>query len=74
MAQEPALKVVQLVYRQKPHEGDSKDYEFSRQTMLDHWAAGVADVKRYLDQNMADARPGRTAVVDPGLGRETVST
>src|SRR5262249_9405194 len=41
LARENAVTVVQLIYRQKPYEGHSKDYEFSRQTMLDHWASGV---------------------------------
>ena len=32
--------IVQLVYRSPTYEGQSKDYEFSRRTMLDHWRAG----------------------------------
>jgi NTE family protein len=54
LAHEAAVTVIQLVYRQKPYEGGTRDYEFSRQSMLDHWAAGVDNVERYL------ARPGRS--------------
>ena len=32
--------VIQLIYRSKDHEGGSKDYEFSRRSMEDHWTAG----------------------------------
>ena len=39
---------MQLIYRSKIYEGSSKDYEFSRATMLEHWASGHADVERTL--------------------------
>ena len=47
-ARESAVTVVQLIYRKQPYEGGSKDFEFSRQTMTEHWASGVADVERTL--------------------------
>ena len=31
--------LIQLIYRAKNYEGDSKDYEFSRLSMVDHWRA-----------------------------------
>lgn len=45
---ESAVTVVQLIYRDKPYEGGSKDYEFSRRTMLDHWQAGLDDARRTM--------------------------
>jgi NTE family protein len=69
LAKEPAVTVVQLVYRRKPYEGASRDYEFSRQTMLEHWAAGVGDVRRGMaeHQRMEKARArGESSVIDPG--------
>jgi NTE family protein len=42
------LTVMQLIYRRKTYEGNSKDYEFSRATMLEHWDAGRNDVRRSL--------------------------
>jgi NTE family protein len=43
---DPAVyNVVQLIYRSPSYEGQSKDYEFSRQTMEEHWAAGRRDAK-----------------------------
>lgn len=45
-AVDPALyNIVQLIYRSPTYEGQSKDYEFSRKTMQDHWAAGYRDAK-----------------------------
>jgi NTE family protein len=38
-----AANIVQLIYRPKGYEGDSKDYEFSRRSMEEHWRAGYQD-------------------------------
>lgn len=43
-AQENTVTVVHLIYRQKNYHGLSKDYDFSRLNMLEHWAAGEHDV------------------------------
>lgn len=48
-ARESAIAIVHLIYREKVYERNAKDYEFSRLTMQEHWAAGVADVRRTLD-------------------------
>jgi NTE family protein len=39
---------VQLIYRAKGYEGDSKDYEFSRRSMEEHWRAGYHDAVHAL--------------------------
>ena len=46
---ESAVDVVHLIYRSKHYESQSKDYEFSRASMLEHWAAGLADTQATLD-------------------------
>lgn len=43
-----AFNIVQLVYHSPTYEGESKDYEFSRQTMEDHWRTGYDDAQRTL--------------------------
>ncbi|HEY2559300.1 MAG TPA: patatin-like phospholipase family protein [Caldimonas sp.] len=43
-----AVSVVHLIYRSKHYESQSKDYEFSRASMQEHWAAGMADTARTL--------------------------
>ncbi len=40
--------IVHLIYRTQDYEGDSKDFEFSRLTMEEHWRAGYNDAKRTL--------------------------
>jgi NTE family protein len=48
-ASDPAVyNIVQLIYRSPTYEGQSKDYEFSRQTMEDHWRAGYRDAMTTL--------------------------
>jgi NTE family protein len=49
--------LVQLIYRAKQYEGDSKDYEFSRLSMEDHWRAGYYDTVRTLRHPEVLARP-----------------
>ncbi len=42
------VTIVHLSHRRAAYERHSKDYEFSRATMEDHWKAGGADVKTTL--------------------------
>nr|WP_315380027.1 patatin-like phospholipase family protein [uncultured Sphingomonas sp.] len=61
------VNIVQLIYRAKLWEGDSRDYEFSTRTMREHWEAGriaVANTmanSRLIAQNILD---GDTAAFD----------
>ncbi len=47
-ADEKVCNIVQLIYDAKNYEGIAKDYEFSRRTMEEHWAAGYEDVVRAI--------------------------
>jgi NTE family protein len=49
--------LVHLIYRSKQYEGDSKDYEFSRLSMRDHWRAGYNDTVRTLRHPAVLERP-----------------
>ena len=49
--------LVHLIYRAKQYEGDSKDYEFSRRSMMEHWRAGYNDTVRTLRHPEALSRP-----------------
>lgn len=40
-----AINVVHLIYRNKPYEGHYKDYEFSADTMREHWQSGFDDIR-----------------------------
>jgi NTE family protein len=43
-----SFSIVQLVYQQRAHEGEAKDYEFSPTSMREHWAVGYEDTARSL--------------------------
>src|SRR3974390_631390 len=47
-ADEKVYNLITLIYRAKNYEGCSKDYEFSRRTMEEHWTAGYNDAVRTL--------------------------
>ena len=49
--------IVQLIYQSPVHELDSKDYNFSRAAMQDHWARGLADGQRTLERKQIFQRP-----------------
>ena len=52
-----AYTIVQLIYRSRDYEGDSKDFEFSRQSMEDHWRSGIEDTARTLRHPEVLKRP-----------------
>jgi NTE family protein len=43
--------VIHLIYQDKEWEGLSKDYEFSPQSMHEHWASGLLDIQQTLDHD-----------------------
>ena len=45
---ETGVDVVHLIYRSKHYESQSKDYEFSRLSMQEHWDSGRADMAHTL--------------------------
>jgi NTE family protein len=60
LAQEADTKVyniIQLIYHARNYEGASKDYEFSRRTMEEHWKTGYDDMARTLRHPEVLQRP-----------------
>ena len=57
VADRRVYQIVHLIYRSRKYEGQSKDYEFSRASMSDHWTAGYNDAMRTLRHPEALARP-----------------
>jgi NTE family protein len=49
--------IVHLIYRAKNYEGHSKDYDFSRASMQEHWRAGYHDAIRTLRHPQVLERP-----------------
>jgi predicted acylesterase/phospholipase RssA len=49
--------IVHLIYRARHYEGHSKDYDFSRASMQEHWRAGYYDTIRTLRHPEVIERP-----------------
>lgn len=56
-ADEKVYNIVHLIYHSKAYEGASKDYEFSRRTMEEHWKSGYDDAVRSLGRPEVFRRP-----------------
>jgi NTE family protein len=56
-AERKVYNIVHLIYRAKNYEGHSKDYEFSRLSMQEHWGAGYHDARRTLRHPEVLKRP-----------------
>ena len=82
-ADEKVYNIIHLIYHAKNYEGTSKDYEFSRRTMEEHWKAGYNDTVRTLRHPEVLQRPekprrrlhlrsraGRTRIVPARHGRD----
>jgi NTE family protein len=57
VASDKVYNIIHLIYRAENYEGHSKDYEFSRLSMQDHWRAGYHDALRTLRHPEVLARP-----------------
>jgi NTE family protein len=57
VASDKVYNIIHLIYRAQNYEGHSKDYEFSRLSMQDHWLAGYHDAVRTLRHPEVLARP-----------------
>ena len=51
------FNIVHLIYHARNYEGTSKDYEFSRRTMEEHWKSGFEDAVRSLRHPEVLQRP-----------------
>jgi NTE family protein len=71
LADMPEVTILQLIYQQKLYEGEAKDYEFSRTSMLDHWRSGYEDTRRTLDRkDWLAIPPEGTGIVTHDIHRE----
>jgi NTE family protein len=74
-ASEKMFNVVHLIYKEKAWDSHHKDYEFSALSMRDHWASGLADIRRTLAHPdwLAPPEPLQTTVTHD-VHRERKST
>ena len=57
IADHKVYNLIQLIYHAKNYEGTSKDYEFSRLTMEEHWKSGYNAAVRTLRHPEVLQRP-----------------
>jgi NTE family protein len=57
VADRKVFNIIHLIYRAGNCEGHSKDYEFSRASMEEHWRAGYHDARRTLRHPEVLERP-----------------
>ena len=57
VADRKVYNVVHLIYRAGNYEGHSKDFEFSRTSMDEHWRVGYDDAVRTLRHHEVLERP-----------------
>jgi NTE family protein len=59
----PGVDVMHLIYRSKRYESQSKDYEFSRISVDEHWASGLADMNYSLqDPRWVNRQPNADGI------------
>ncbi len=56
-ADDKVYNIIQMIYQARIYEGASKDYEFSRRTMEEHWKSGYSDMTRTLSYPEVLQRP-----------------
>jgi NTE family protein len=56
-ADRKVFNIIHLIYRARGYEGHSKDYEFSRMSMEEHWRGGYHDARRILRHREVLERP-----------------
>ncbi|MDI1265437.1 MAG: DUF3734 domain-containing protein [bacterium] len=71
-SKENTVTVVHLIYKSKNYESSSKDYDFSRVAMVEHWNAGARDVHLSMRHKEWLERPqsGETMVTYDLAGEE----
>lgn len=71
MIDESAVNIVHLIYRTRTWESGARDFEFSRSTMLDHWAQGRAAVAAVIAKGnqliASNINNGQSATFDLSL-------
>ena len=65
--------IVHLIYRARNYEGHSKDYEFSRASMQEHWRAGYHDAVRTLRHPEVLSAPQITKASSPSTSLVTAA-
>ena len=71
LADLPQHTILQLIYQKKSYEGNMRDFEFSADSMQEHWANGLEDTKRTLKRkDWLEMPPANVGIKTHDLHRE----
>ena len=71
LADLPQATILQLIYQQKSYEGNARDYEFSADSMHEHWKNGHEDTVSTLQRkDWLKMPPANVGVVTHDVHRE----
>jgi NTE family protein len=67
----PKATILQLIYQQKSYEGNARDYEFSADSMHEHWKNGHEDTVRTMKRkDWLEMPPKNVGVITHDVHRE----
>jgi NTE family protein len=70
LCQLPQLSILELIYEHRAYEGESRDYEFSRRSMNEHWTRGYQQTRATLAQKDWLEMPGEAGIVSHDIDRD----
>ncbi len=65
----PQLSILELIYEHTAYEGESRDYEFSRRSMNEHWTRGYNQTRQTLARRDWLEMPGEAGIVSHDIER-----
>jgi NTE family protein len=65
----PQLSILELIYEHTAYEGESRDYEFSRRSMNEHWTRGYNQTRQTLARRDWLEMPGEAGIVSHDIDR-----
>ena len=65
----PQLSILELIYEHTAYEGESRDFEFSRRSMSDHWTRGYNQTRQTLARRDWLEMPGEAGIITHDIDR-----
>jgi NTE family protein len=66
----PQLSLLELIYEHTAYEGESRDFEFSRRSMTEHWTRGYSQTRQTLARRDWLEMPGEAGIVTHDIDRD----
>ena len=65
----PQLSILELIYEHTAYEDESRDYEFSRRSMNEHWTRGYNQTRQTLARRDWLEMPGEAGIISHDIDR-----